>query len=210
MNINNLSELDLSQLDFNNMGSWPKAGRIAVAALIALVVLIGSFMLLVEPAIADLEFEQQKELELRESYSSKYRLAANLPLYQEQMKQMEQMLAGLLLQLPTSRETPGMLDDITYAGTTVGLSFVRINWMPEVEKEFYTELPIQIEVVGNYHQIGRFVSEVAGLPRIVTLHDFQILATDSDVLTFSVIAKTYRYKEAQPAPATPAAAGAKR
>ncbi|WP_337842170.1 type 4a pilus biogenesis protein PilO [Rheinheimera sp.] len=209
MNLNlNLSELDLSELDFSNMGSWPKAGRMALAALLALLVVIGSYLFLVDPALSLLQAEQQKEQELRQSYRSKYNLAVNLPLYQQQMEQMEQMLAGLLQQLPGSRETPGMLDDITFAGTSVGLSFVRIHWMPEIEKEFYTELPIQIEVQGDYHQVGRFVSAVAALPRIVTLHDFQLKTTETAGLNFAVVARTYRYKEPQAAPATPAKSGA--
>ncbi|WP_419570246.1 type 4a pilus biogenesis protein PilO [Rheinheimera sp.] len=204
----NLSELDLAELDFSNMGSWPKAGRVVVAVVLALLVLIGSYLFLVDPALVQLQAEQQKEKELRESYRSKYSMAVNLPLYQQQMQQMEQMLAGLLQQLPSSRETPGMLDDITFAGTSVGLSFVRIHWMPEIEKEFYTELPIQIEVLGTYHQVGLFVSAVAALPRIVTLHDFQLKTTETEQLNFSVVAKTYRYKEAKaPAVSAPAKGG---
>ena len=89
-----------------------------------------------------------------------------------------------------------MLDDITYAGTSTGLTFVKINWMPEIEKEeFYTELPIKIDVVGDYHQFGNFVSEVAKLPRIVSLHDFSVTMDKDERLIFNVVAKTYRYKE---------------
>ena len=102
----------------------------------------------------------------------------------------------MLKQLPATHETPGLLDDITYAGTSTGLTFVRINWMPEIEKDFYTELPIQIDVVGDYHQFGNFVSEVAKLPRIVSLHDFSVTTDKDDRLVFNVVAKTYRYKEA--------------
>ena len=100
--------------------------------------------------------------------------------------------------MPTTHETPGLLDDITYVGTTSGLTFIRINWEPEIEKEFYTELPIKIDVVGDYHQFGSFVSEVAKLPRIVSLHDFAIQTEKDERLRFNVVAKTYRYKEVQP------------
>ncbi|WP_233081479.1 type 4a pilus biogenesis protein PilO [Rheinheimera soli] len=191
----NLSDIDLSEIDFNNMGAWPKAGKIALALVVAFVVMLLSYFFLIEAQVTNLEAAQQKELELRVDYQNKYVKAINLELYQEQMLEMEKTFSTLLKQLPATHETPGMLDDITFAGTSVGLTFVRINWMPEIEKEFYTELPIQIEVVGDYHQIGNFVSEIAKLPRIVSLHDFLIQSREDGKQSFSVIAKTYRYKE---------------
>ncbi len=191
----NLSEIDLSQIDFNNMGAWPKAGKVALALIVAFVVMLFSYFFLIEAEVSNLEAAQQKELELRVDYQNKYVKAINLELYQQQMLEMEKIFSVLLKQLPATHETPGMLDDITFAGTSVGLTFVRINWMPEIEKEFYTELPIQIEVIGDYHQIGNFVSEIAKLPRIVSLHDFVIQSREEGGQSFSVIAKTYRYKE---------------
>ncbi|EGM76233.1 Tfp pilus assembly protein PilO [Rheinheimera sp. A13L] len=191
----NLSDIDLSEIDFNDMGAWPKAGKIALALVVAFSVMLLSYFFLIETQVTNLEAAQQKELELRLDYQSKYGKAINLELYQEQMLEMEKTFSTLLKQLPATHETPGMLDDITFAGTSVGLTFVRINWMPEIEKEFYTELPIQIEVIGDYHQIGNFVSEIAKLPRIVSLHDFVIQSREDGKQSFSVIAKTYRYKE---------------
>ena len=191
----NLSDIDLSEIDFNNMGAWPKAGKVGLALLVAFTVMLLSYFFLIETQVTNLEAEQQKELDLRVDYQNKYVKAINLELYQQQMLEMEKIFAVLLKQLPATHETPGILDDITFAGTSVGLTFVRINWMPEVEKEFYTELPIQIEVIGDYHQIGNFVSEIAKLPRIVSLHDFVIQSREEGNQSFSVIAKTYRYKE---------------
>jgi type IV pilus assembly protein PilO len=191
----NLSDIDFSEIDFNNMGAWPRAGKIALALVVALVVMVLSYFFLIEKQVAKLETEQKKELELRVDYQNKYVKALNLELYQQQMQDMEKTFSTLLKQLPLTHETPGMLDDITFAGTSVGLTFVRINWMPEIEKEFYTELPIQIEVIGDYHQIGNFVSEIAKLPRIVSLHDFLIQSREDGSQSFNVIAKTYRYKE---------------
>lgn len=191
----NLSDIDLSEIDFNNMGAWPRAGKVGLALLVALCVMLLSYFFLIDDQVTQLEAAEQKELELRLDYQSKYAKAVNLELYQQQMQQMEKTFSVLLKQLPATHETPGMLDDITFAGTSVGLSFVRINWMPEIEKEFYTELPIQIEVTGDYHQIGNFVSEIAKLPRIVSLHDFLIQTREEGDQSFSVIAKTYRYKE---------------
>lgn len=191
----NLSDIDLSEIDFNNMGAWPRAGKVGLALLVAFCVMLLCYFFLIDDQVTQLEAAEQKELELRLDYQSKYAKAVNLELYQQQMQQMEKTFSVLLKQLPATHETPGMLDDITFAGTSVGLTFVRINWMPEIEKEFYTELPIQIEVIGDYHQIGNFVSEIAKLPRIVSLHDFLIQTREEGDQSFSVIAKTYRYKE---------------
>jgi type IV pilus assembly protein PilO len=191
----NLSEIDLSQIDFHNMGAWPRAGKITLAMLVAVLVVLFSYFFLIKEQVEMFGTARQKELQLREDYQIKYAKASHLELYQQQMLEMEKIFAVLLKQLPATHETPGMLDDITFAGTSEGLTFVRINWMAEIENEFYTELPIQIEVIGDYHQIGNFVSEIAKLPRIVSLHDFVIQSRPEGNQSFSVIAKTYRYKE---------------
>ena len=190
-----LSEIDINDLDFENMGSWPVAAKIVFALVVAILVGVLSYFLLVDSKIDELAFAEKKETELRSVYRSKYATAVNLDLYKQQMVEMEQTFSFLLKQLPTTHETPGLLDDITYVGTTSGLTFIRINWEPEIEKEFYTELPIKIEVIGDYHQFGNFVSEVAKLPRIVSLHDFSIQTEKDERLRFNVVAKTYRYKE---------------
>lgn len=193
----NLSEIDINDLDFQNMGSWPAAAKVIFAVLLAILVSTLTYFMLVDSKIDELEFAQNKEGELRQVYKAKYASAVNLDLYKQQMVEMEQTFSFLLKQLPTTHETPGLLDDITYVGTTSGLTFIRINWEPEIEKEFYTELPIKIEVIGDYHQFGNFVSEVAKLPRIVSLHDFSIETEKDERLRFNVVAKTYRYKEVQ-------------
>ncbi|MEH8021743.1 MULTISPECIES: type 4a pilus biogenesis protein PilO [Rheinheimera] len=193
-----LSEIDINDLDLENMGSWPAAAKVIFAALLAIAVIVLSYFLLVDSKIDELSTATNKETELRQVYRTKYAAAVNLDLYKQQMVEMEQTFSFLLKQLPTTHETPGLLDDITYVGTTSGLTFIRINWEPEIEKEFYTELPIKIEVVGDYHQFGNFVSEVAKLPRIVSLHDFSITTEKDERLRFNVVAKTYRYKEVQP------------
>lgn len=111
------------------------------------------------------------------------------------MIDMEAQFTELLRRLPSSNETPGLLDDLTYVGTSSGLTFLKIGWMPEVRKEFYTELPIKLEVIGKYHEFGQFVSKVSELPRIVSLHDFRIENAGNGELVFSVVAKTYRYEQ---------------
>jgi type IV pilus assembly protein PilO len=186
---------DLNDLDLSEVASWPNSAKIVLVLFFALVVAGVSYMLMVSEQITALETEQNREQELREIYRGKYAAAVNLELYKQQMVEMEQTFSSLLKQLPATHETPGLLDDITFAGTSSGLTFVRINWMPEIEKDFYTELPIRIDVVGDYHQFGNFVSEVAKLPRIVSLHDFSVTTDQDNRLVFNVVAKTYRYKE---------------
>jgi type IV pilus assembly protein PilO len=188
---------ELNHLDLADMGNWPVVAKGIVT--VVLVVLIGtlSYFLLVDDKIVQLEMSEAKEQELRQIYRVKYASAVNLELYKTQMAEMEQTFSYLLKQLPATHETPGLLDDITFAGTSTGLTFVRIHWLPEIEKDFYTELPIKIDVVGDYHQFGNFVSEVAKLPRIVSLHDFSVSTDQNDRLIFNVVAKTYRYKEAK-------------
>jgi type IV pilus assembly protein PilO len=188
---------DLDNLDMSDMGSWPIAAKALVVAILILLIGTLTFFLLVDDQITQLETSEAKEQELRQVYRVKYAAAVNLELYKAQMIEMEQTFSFLLKQLPATHETPGLLDDITYAGTSTGLTFVKINWLPEIEKDFYTELPIKIDVVGDYHQFGNFVSEVAKLPRIVSLHDFSVTTDKEERLVFNVVAKTYRYKEAQ-------------
>lgn len=192
----NLSDIDFNDLDLENIGSWPVLVKIIFGVIVAVLVSSLTYFLLIDSKIDELNSAKAKESELKRTYSVRYASAVNLDLYKQQMLEMENTFSSLLKQLPTTHETPGLLDDITYVGTTSGLTFLRINWEPEIEKEFYTELPIKIDVVGDYHQFGNFVSEVAKLPRIVSLHDFSIQAEKNDRLRFNVVAKTYRYKEA--------------
>ncbi|MAD76291.1 MAG: pilus assembly protein PilP [Rheinheimera sp.] len=191
----NSSEIDINDLDIENMGSWPVAAKVIFTIILAALVGTLSYFLLIDSKIDELNSAERKETELRQVYRTRYASAVNLDLYKQQMIEMENTFSFLLKQLPTTHETPGLLDDITYVGTTSGLTFLRINWEPEIEKEFYTELPIKIDVVGDYHQFGNFVSEVAKLPRIVSLHDFSIQTEKDERLRFNVTAKTYRYKE---------------
>lgn len=189
------SEFDINDIDFENMGSWPKPAKVAMALFVAIAVAIASYMLLVSSKVDALKSAEAEELQLKSTYRVKYGAAVNLDSYKKQMQDMEEKFSLLLKRLPTSHETPGLLDDITYVGTTSGLTFIKINWLPEVEKQFYTELPIQIEVLGDYHEFGQFVSQVAALPRIVTLHDFSVSEDRGKRLRLNVVAKTYRYKE---------------
>lgn len=188
-------DIDWNEIELDNIGEWPVIVKVICGAFIAGLVLFFSYSLLVSDEVDSYHNAVAKEVELRTTYRTKYAVASKLDIYRLQMIEMEDKFSQLLKRLPTSNETPGLLDDLSYVGTTSGLTFLKIGWLPEVEKEFYTELPIKIEVVGTYHEFGQFVGKVAQLPRIVSLHDFSILSSGEKQLTFSVIAKTYRYEE---------------
>lgn len=193
--------IDLSQFDnleLENIGEWPKIAKITLCIFLAVAMLILGYTFFITDRIKLLEKATGEEQTLRQSFKTKYHVTANLDLFKEQMANAEALFAKQLKSLPNSHETPGLLDDITFVGTTSGLSFVTLNWQPEVSREIYIELPIDIEVIGSYHQFGRFVSKVAGLPRIVTLHDFDISKiSNSESLRFKLKAKTYRYRGAK-------------
>ncbi|RCU45080.1 MULTISPECIES: type 4a pilus biogenesis protein PilO [Corallincola] len=192
-----LNEIDFNELDLNNMGEWPSTVKAIFIGIVGVLTCFLFYYFMIGDQLDDLSREQAREIELREQFRSKYHLAARVKTYREQMKAMEETFENLLRILPLSHETPGLLDDITYVGTTHGLEFVNINWEPERPQEFYIELPIAIVVEGDYHQFGDFVSDVSALPRIVSLHDFSIKRIDESKLQLSILAKTYRYKEAQ-------------
>jgi type IV pilus assembly protein PilO len=184
-------------LDLENLGQWPMAPKILLIIFLASMVVFLGYIGLVKNKIEQLERVQAEEVTLKQSYQTKYHVAANLELFRAQMTEAEDIFATQLRSLPNSYEIPGLLDDITFVGTTSGLEFVKLEWQPEISKEIYIELPIDIEVNGSYHSFGSFVSKIAGLPRIVTLHDFKIniIETDVDVLNLKLEAKTYRYQE---------------
>lgn len=191
----NLNEIDLSDLDFENIGSWPIFVKIALAILVFIVVLgAGHFFHL--SALRDAHSAAVREEEqLKSTLETKAFQAANLEAYRSQMVDMENSFAVLLEQLPKDTEVPGLLEDITHTGLGAGLEFDSINLKRETEREFYVELPIEIVAQGGYHDIAAFVSGVSALPRIVTLHDFTLTPIgNSALLRVRVVAKTYRYK----------------
>ena len=193
-----LGKVDFAELDLNNIGSWPAVVR-ALACLIVLVAVLalGYFMHLTDLQDA-LERNRAEEVTLKEQFASKVRQAANLEEYKEQMMLMEASFEALLRQLPSDTEVPGLLEDITSAGLNSGLEFEEIKLLPEVTQPFYIELPIQIKVFGSYHDLATFVSAIAGMPRIVTSHDFSIkpvVAGNSSKLAMNILVKTYRYND---------------
>lgn len=193
-----LGKIDFAELDLNNIGSWPAAVRaLACIILFVAVLALGYFMHLTDLQ-ESLDRNKQQEVTLKEEFTLKVRQAANLEEYKEQMQLMEASFEALLRQLPSDTEVPGLLEDITSAGLNSGLEFEEIKLLPELTQPFYIELPIQVKVFGTYHDLATFVSAVASLPRIVTLHDFSIkpvVAGNSSKLAMNILVKTYRYND---------------
>ncbi|MCI0993313.1 type 4a pilus biogenesis protein PilO [Pseudomonas corrugata] len=198
-----LRKVDFRDLDTNNVGSWPLPVKWLAGVLLVVLVLGLGYNFAVSDLEDELQQVREEENTLKAQFAGKAHMAANLERYTEQMKQMETSFGVLLRQLPSDTEVPGLLEDITRTGLGSGLEFEEIKLLPEVTQPFYIELPIQITVTGGYHDLATFVSGVAGLPRIVTLHDFDIAPADPESgskLRMSIQAKTYRYNEqgAQP------------
>ena len=201
--IASVKKVDLSELDLNNLGSWPAAVKVISCVLLLIVALALGYNFYLKDLQAMLDGRRAEEVSLKEQFSSKAFQAANLDAYKAQMREMEESFGALLRQLPSDTEVPGLLEDITRTGLGSGLEFEEIKLQPEVAQQFYIELPIQIVVVGGYHDLATFVSGVASLPRIVTLHDFEITLpakqgdepVSSSALRMSILAKTYRYND---------------
>ncbi len=192
-----LNDFDLADLDMDNIGRWPLMLKVIVLTLLYLLILFGGFHLHVDDLNKQLGMVEQEEQTLRQDFEKKAFEAANLAAYKAQLVEMEQRFGALMAQLPSETEVPGLLEDITDKGELNGLSIKRIDLLDEQAQTFYIELPIAIEAVGSYHDLGAFISGMAGLPRIVTLHDFEI-TIDTEVapmLEMSILAKTYRYRE---------------
>ncbi len=186
----------LNNLDPENIGGWPFAVKMLIWVAAALLSGFLVYNFLLSDSLALLDKEKGKEGGLMQDYETKAFQAANLDRYKRQMEEMETSFGALLRQLPSDTEVPGLLEDISHTGLAAGLEFKTINLGTETKKEFYIELPISITVRGGYHSLGAFVSGVSALPRIVTLHDFEITSGQSmNDLTMSITAKTYRYNE---------------
>lgn len=188
---------DLNELDFNNIGIWPTPFKIVAVVIAAIIVLVAGYYLIVEDDIANLETVQKKEQELRADYVKKQKKASNLEAYRKQLEEMKQSFGTMLRQLPDKTEVAELLVDVSQTGLAAGLEFELFKPLDEIPREFYAELPINIKVTGQYHEFGHFISGLAALPRIVTIHDIKISReskgdANADLL-LEATAKTYRY-----------------
>lgn len=190
-----LKGFQASDLDLNSGGDWPVLVKAIFFVILFVAVCGGGWWFVVKAQQTSLDQAIAKESQLKQSFEAKAFQVANIVQLREQMVEMEEQFGALLRQLPSDTEVPGLLEDITSTGTGSGLEFESINLLPEIQREYYVELPIEIKVQGNYHELGAFVSGVAGLPRIVTLHDFSIQPAGADQLNLQILARTYRYRD---------------
>lgn len=194
----------LRSLDTQDVGRWPPLFRgIAIGLIFTLVAVGGTYYFVWRAKLPELEKVQQQEQNLRATFESRQRLAANLDAYRDQLEEVERTFGAMLRQLPGETEVPSLLVDISQTGLAAGLEERLFQPMNEVSREAYSELPIKMQVVGTYHELGSFVSGVVALPRIVTLHDVSLKPesagpganTQPRRLVMDVTAKTYRYLE---------------
>ncbi len=191
---------ELQRLDMNDIGRWPFVFRAAAVAIVAVVATAaGIYLFVIEEKMPVLERAEAEEQELRTVFEARQRKAANFDAYVEQLAEIERSFGTMLQQLPGKTEIPNLLVDISQTGLAAGLEEKLFQPMAENRQDFYAEKPIKIKLDGSYHELGNFVSDIAALPRIVTLHDIEIgpAANDGsfDQLTLNVTAKTYRYLE---------------
>ncbi len=201
---------DLKNLDINDIGRWPLPIQAFFMVLFFLVVTAGAFWFFIwENQMPRLEKAQAEEKELRVTFEAKQRKAANFSAYKAQLAEIERSFGTMLRQLPGKTEIPNLLVDISQTGLAAGLQEELFQPTEEVRKDFYAEKPIKIRLSGSYHEFGQFVSEIAALPRIVTIHDIEIMPKSKtsgfDELVLNVTAKTYRYLDEEEVAAEAAA-----
>lgn len=190
--------MDLNELDFNNISEWPLAAKAVLIAFACGLIGFGWYHFITSGQIEQLERAEKKELELRQSFEQKQHKAANLEGYRQQLAEMQESFGAMLRQLPDQTEVASLLVDVSQTGLASGLEFELFQPTGEVNKDFYAELPIRVRVSGRYHAFATFISGLAALPRIVTVHNIEIGADDRQgaaaaPMTLGAIVKTYRY-----------------
>lgn len=194
--VEQLQNFDINDVDWDRVGVWPLPGRIFLFVTAVAVIIAGGYFLFVKDRNASLEAAIQKEKTLKTSFETKAHEAANLDAYRQQMLKMQESFGEVIKQLPEEIEVPDLLEDLDAKVADSRLEMIKIDPLESRNTEFYVELPIKVEVLGGYHEFGAFVSGVAGMPRIVTLGDFEISVKNRDtgLLKLDILAKTYKYK----------------
>ncbi len=184
----NLSEVNW---DFEAAGTWPLPVKVATVVIICIAVAFANYYYITTDQLAELDQLVEKEKSLKTSFEIKQKKAVNLQDYRDQLAQIEDSLGEMIKQMPTKAEVANLLVDISQTGLASGLEFKLFKPSGEIRKDFYSELPIHIEVVGKYEELGLFVSGLASLPRIVTVHDVSISPNKDKKLTMKTVVKTY-------------------
>ena len=212
---------DLRNLDRNNVGGWPKSVKTFFAVIIFIIIVAGGWYLWIRGQQEDLQKQQQKEEALKKEFATKQGKVVNLVAYRKQLEDMKEMLRTMLRQLPSKTEMPDLLVDISQTALAAGIVVDLFQPGGEIVKEFYAEKPIQLKMLGTYHQFGTFISGVASLPRVVilTMHDVSLKPAKGQsaqqlgaggMLTLEGTVKTYRYVDDEEAAAAQAAANPKK
>ncbi|NQZ52697.1 MAG: type 4a pilus biogenesis protein PilO [Piscirickettsiaceae bacterium] len=192
-----MAEFSLSELDFNESGEWPGFIKAIAVLLLCAVIWGAGYYFLIKDKKIELAGIEQKEVQLKREFETKQAKAVNLEAYKEQMKEMRVTFSSMLKQLPRKSEVADLLIDISRTGLINGLEFQLFKPEGERPVDFYAELPITMTVTGKYHQFGEFISAIAALPRIVTLHNFTLTLKEAGNMTMNITAKTYRYFDEQ-------------
>jgi type IV pilus assembly protein PilO len=188
-----LNNFDINEIDWSRIGVWPLAGRAFVWLMVIAAIIVGAYFGLIKNKDAILNQQIAEEVSLKRAFQQKALEAAKLEQYMQLMVRMEKDFKFLVSQLPEKTQVPGLLDDIDEKGRNSGLEIVSIKLKPESVGDVYVELPIEIIVKGTYHNFGTFISSIAGMSRIVTLHDYTVTGASGSALQMIVLAKTYRY-----------------
>lgn len=190
-----IKNFDPNNIDFEKMGVWPLPAKVFVLVMMVIIIFSLTYYVKIIDLKDELEVVEAKEQSLRKTYETKSFEAANLDAYRAQMAEMDNTFKSLLSRLPSDAQVPGLLDDIGARGRESGLTINATTMGAEKSAEFYIEVPFQISADGGYHDIGGFVSGIAAMPRIVTLHDYTITKKrDPGLLSMQISAKTYKYK----------------
>ena len=187
----------INELDFNEPGEWPGIIKFLAILLLSIVIWGAGYYFIINDKRVELESLEAKEVQLKSTFERKQAKAANLEAYKEQMAEMRVVFSSMLQQLPRQSEVADLLIDISRTGLVNGLEFELFKPGGERPVDFYAELPITMKLTGDYHQFGQFVSDVAALPRIVTLHNFTLTPLESGKMSMDITAKTYRYFDQQ-------------
>ncbi len=189
---------ELNDLDLSDIGEFPLVIKLIIVLILSVGLVVGLYYYDIEKQFKRLEKEVKVETSLRQEFETKQAKAVNLESYKKQLAEMQETFGSMLRQLPNKTEVPALLVDVSQTGLAAGLEFELFKPLGEVRREFYAELPISIKVHGKYHEFGEFISGIAALPRIVTIHNINISGggkAGSEMLVMTATAKTYRYLE---------------
>jgi type IV pilus assembly protein PilO len=193
LNLNEIVE-DFRRLNWQDPGTWPIIPKVVVLLAILVAVPVAGYFLDWQGQLETIDGGRSEEQRLKDSYVAKKRQAVNLDLHKQQLREIDTQFGALLRQLPNKSQMDALLVDINQAGLGRGLQFDLFKPAGrEIQKEFYAELPIEVKVVGNYHDMGAFAADVGALPRIVTLNDVRINAHKDGSLAMEATARTFRY-----------------